>query len=130
MFWNRADKEKKQLEKQRRKEDFDRVYKLHQNAQFLCYVNEAYTEEYNGDTVIKLEGCMASGEGTVHEKYGLYDCKGRLKAELDIDEFYVGTDSVTKLVADDKKVAIYPKQQNVNCKAGDLLCKLKEKLVD
>ncbi|MBO5088872.1 MAG: hypothetical protein J6C01_09365 [Lachnospiraceae bacterium] len=125
MFWNRTDREKKKLEKQKRKEAYDRVYQLHQNAQFLCYINEAYTEEYDGDAVIKLEGSMTLGEGTAHEKYGLYDCKGRWKAELDIDEFYIGGDSVEKLEAADKRVAIYPKQQDVNYSAGDLLCKLR-----
>ena len=124
MFWNRSDREKKKLERAKRKEAYDRVLQLHQNTQFLCYINEVYKEEYNGNQVIKLEGCMAAGEGTIHEKYGLYDCKGRLKKELDIDEFYVGGDSLEKLTAYDQKVAIYPKQQNVNYQAGDMLCKL------
>lgn len=69
---------------------------------------------------------MGSGKGRVDEKYYLYDCDGNLKAELDIDEFYAGTNSVDILEAADRKVAIYPKQQNIRYKAGDILCKLKE----
>lgn len=124
MFWKRLDREKKKIEKAKKKEAYDRVLALHQNAQFLCYIDEVYTEEYNGVPVMKLEGIVALGKGTIHEKYSLYDCKGRLKTEIEIEEFYIGGDSVEELIAEDKKIAIYPKQQCENCCAGDVLCKL------
>ncbi len=124
MFWKRLDREKKKIEKAKKKEAYDRVLSLHQNAQFLCYIDDAYTEEYNGVPVMKLEGFVTLGKGTIHEKYGLYDCKGRLKTDLEIEEFYIGGDSVEELVAEDRKIAIYPKQQHENYQAGDLLCKL------
>lgn len=125
MFWNRKDREQKRLAKIKRKENYDRVYKLHEEAEFLCYIDDAYTEEFEGKMCIKLMGSMASGEGTVHEQYSLYSCEGRLKAEIDIDEFYVGADSVDKLESSDETVAIYPKQQDVKYMVGDMLCKLK-----
>lgn len=125
MFWNRNDREQKRLAKKKRKENYDRVYKLHEDAKFLCYIDDAYTEEFEGKVCIKLIGSMASGEGTVQEQYSLYSCEGRWKAEIDIDEFYVGADSVDKLESSDKAVAIYPKQQDVKYMVGDVLCKLK-----
>jgi len=125
MFKKRDAREKKKLDKLKKQEAYDRVYQLHQQAQFLCYIDEAYMEEYNGELVMKLEGCMASGAGTVHEKYGLYNCYGRWKADIDIDEFYVGQDRVEKLEGADKRIAIYPQQQDIRYKAGDILCKLR-----
>ena len=124
MFWNRKDREQKKLAKQKQKEQYARVYKLHEEAEFLCYIDEVYTEMFEGKMCIKLIGSMASGEGTVHEHYSLYSCEGRLKADVDIDEFYVGADSVDKLESSDKTVAVYPKQQDVKYMAGDMLCKL------
>lgn len=125
MFWKRNDREQKRLAKKKRKENYDRVYKLHEEAKFLCYIDDAYTEEFEGKECIKLIGSMASGEGTVQERYSLYSCEGRWKAEIEIDEFYVGADSVNKLESSDKTVAIYPKQQDVKYVVGDMLCKLK-----
>lgn len=124
MFWNREEREKKKIAKQKRKEAYDRVYQLHQNSSFLCYIDNAYLEEYQGKQYVKLSGSMALGEGSVSEQYKLYDCTGRFKAEINVEEFYVGNDSVQTIVADDKDVAIYPKQQDISYKAGDLLCKL------
>ena len=45
MFWKRLDREKKKIEKAKKKEAYDRVLALHQNAQFLCYIDEVYTED-------------------------------------------------------------------------------------
>lgn len=123
MFWNRKDRVQKRLAKQKRKEQYDRVYKLHEEATFLCYIDDVYTETFEGKMCIKLIGSMAIGEGTVQDHYGLYSCEGRLKATIEIDEFYVGADSVNKLESSDKTVAIYPKQQDVKYMAGDMLCK-------
>lgn len=125
MFWNRKDWEQKKIAKIKRKENYNRVYKLHKEAEFLCYIDDVYTEEFEGVMCIKLIGSMASGEGTVHERYSLYSCEGRWKAEIDIDEFYVGADAVEKLESSDETVVIYPQQQDVKYMAGDILCKLK-----
>lgn len=124
MFWNREDREKKKLAKLKRQEAYDRVYKLHQEANFLCYIDEVYEEEYHGEMCIKLVGSMAAGEGTIDEQYALYSCEGRWKATVDIDEFYIGADSVEKLESSDKEVAIYPKQKEISFRVGDMLCKL------
>ena len=126
MFWNDAKRQKKMLAKQKKKEAYDRVLQLHKQAEFLFYIDDAYLEEYEGNQCVKLEGAIASGEGLVKERYSLYDCEGRLKAEVEIDEFYVGAESVEKLVADDKNVVIYPKHQKVVYRAGDILCKQKK----
>lgn len=123
MLWKSGDKERKKQIKIERKQDYDRVYQLHKDAMFLCYVDDAYMEEYKGDAYVKLEVTVAMGEGLISEQYALYDCKGRHKAEVEMEEFYVGADSVDKLCASDKKVAIYPKQQDIAYKAGDILCK-------
>ncbi len=124
MFWNRENREKKKLAKMKRQEAYDRVYKLHQDATFLCYIDEVCEEEYQGEQCIKLVGSMAIGEGTVEEQYSLYSCEGRWKATVDIDEFYIGADSVEKLESSDKVVAVYPKQRDISFKAGDILCRL------
>ena len=34
MFWNRKDREQKRLAKQKRKEQYDRVYKLHEEVDY------------------------------------------------------------------------------------------------
>lgn len=126
MFWNRENREKKKLAKIKKQEAYDRIYRLHQEATFLCYIDEVCLEEYEGNRCIKLVGTMALGEGTVDEKYRLYSCEGKLKSELDIEEFYVGADATKKLECDDKTVAIYPKPLDVSYKAGDILCKLRD----
>lgn len=99
-----------------------RVYELHEQAQFLCYINEAYREP-NGDVMcMKLEGIVAKGTGTLQDRYQLYDCRGRWKAEITMEELYLGQDSVTSLQGGDKRVALYPREQEVSYMAGDLLC--------
>lgn len=125
MLWKSGDKERKKQKNIERKQNYDRVYQLHKDAMFLCYVDDVYMEEYKGDSYVKLEVMVAIGEGHIGEKYSLYDCKGRYKADVEIEEFYVGADSVDKLCASDSKVVIYPKQQNIVYKAGDVLCKLR-----
>lgn len=126
MFWNRKDREKKELAGMKKKKEYEKVYWLHQQASFLCYIDDVYTEEYGGSVCIKLEGTMASGEGMISDKFVLYDCRGRRKAAIEIDEFYVGADSVEKLDSSDDKIVIYPKQQEISYKTGDILCKLEE----
>lgn len=130
MFWKREEKEKRKLARERKKATYDRVRKLHQEADFLCYIDEVSLEEYEGTTYVKLIGSMAVGEGTIHEKYLLYSCEGREKAKLDIDEFYVGADSVEKLESGDQTVAIYPKQVKGDFRAGDILCKFPKRQED
>ena len=128
MFWSREEKEKKKLAKLKRQEAYDRVYKLHQEAEFICYIDEICEEEYQGELCVKLVGNIAMGEGTVQEQYSLYSCEGRWKGTVDIEEFYVGADKVNQLDGSDKQVAIYPKQRELAFKAGDILCKLRRKM--
>lgn len=124
MFWSRETQEKKKLAKQRRQEDYDRVYKLHKEAKFLCYIDEVCAEEYEGKMYKKLIGTMASGAGTVSEQYMLYSSRGRLKGMVDVEEFYIGADAVEKLECFDKTVVVYPRQQDLEYQSGDILCKL------
>lgn len=127
MFLNRTGKLKKQQDKERRKQIYDRVYALHQQADFLCYINDAYPEAYNGSTAIKLEGIVAKGTGLVEDTYLLFDCNGRQKAEITMEELYLESNSVKQLQGGDKRVALYPKEQEVNYQAGDMLCKLSDR---
>lgn len=123
MFFNR---EKKQRESERRKRAYDRVYALHEQADFLCYVNDAYQEEYKGKSYIKLEGLVAKGIGRVEDVFFLFDCTGKKKGRITMEELYLGTNSVEQLEGGDKKVALYPREQNLDYQAGDILCKLKD----
>ncbi|MDE5863765.1 MAG: hypothetical protein K2H34_05410, partial [Lachnospiraceae bacterium] len=66
---NQTRKLKKQQDRERRKQIYDRVYELHQQADFLCYINDAYPEKYNGSTYIKLEGIVAKGTGKLEDTY-------------------------------------------------------------
>lgn len=45
MFWNREAHKK---EKEHRKKAYERVYFLHEKAEFLCYINDAYMEKFDG----------------------------------------------------------------------------------
>lgn len=108
-------------------ENYQRVYQLHEQAEFLCYINESYLEAYQGQEYRKLEGVVAKGTGMVTDCYGLYDCNGRKKADVTMEEFYVGQNSVEQLVGGDKRVALYPREQDVEYVAGDILCKLKNR---
>ncbi len=101
---------------------YQRVFELHQRAQFLCYINEAYLEPNGEAMCMKLEGIVARGTGTLGDRYQLYDCRGRKKAEITMEELYLGRDSVPSLQGGDKRVALYPKEQEVPYMAGDLLC--------
>ena len=112
----------KRIKKDKRKENYDRVYQLHEQAEFLCYINEAYLEEYKGKNYIKLEGLVAKGTGRVTDIFELFDCNGRKKSEITMEELYLGQNPVEQLTGGDKRVALYPKEQDVAYKAGDILC--------
>ncbi len=126
MFLNQTRKLKKQQDRERRKQIYDRVYELHQQADFLCYINDAYPEKYNGSTYIKLEGIVAKGTGKLEDTYLLFDCNGRQKAEITMEELYLENNSVKQLQGGDKRAALYPREQEVNYQAGDILCKLSD----
>ncbi|MDE6626231.1 MAG: hypothetical protein K2K56_07665 [Lachnospiraceae bacterium] len=123
---NQTRKLKKQQDRERRKQIYDRVYELHQQADFLCYINDAYPEKYNGSTYIKLEGIVAKGTGKLEDTYLLFDCNGRQKAEITMEELYLENNSVKQLQGGDKRAALYPREQEVNYQAGDILCKLSD----
>lgn len=106
--------------------NYQRVYELHERAGFLFYVDDAYMEPYEGNSFIKLEGVVAFGKGFVSDSYVLCDCKGKEKAIVTIQDFYVGNQPVNCLEGGDKRVAIYPKEQDVSYCAGDYLYQKKE----
>lgn len=120
---NQEKKKKKQQEKAKRKQIYDRVYAIHNESEFLCYINDAYLEKYNGKEYVKLEGVVAKGTGKVEDTYILFDCNGKHKAEITMEELYLGNNSVEQLEGGDKRVALYPREQNVAYRAGDILCK-------
>lgn len=124
MFGMNAKSIHKKEEKEKRQKIYDSVYALHEQADFLCYINDAYKEEYQGEYLMKLEGLVAKGIGRVGDIFCLYDCEGRKKADITMDELYLGMNSVEQLEGGDKRVALYPKEQDVPYKAGDILCKL------
>ncbi len=113
---------KKKME-ERRKKAYDRVYKLHQKATFLFYVNDAYIERYEGTDYVKLEGEVAKGKGRRKDSFELYDCEGRKKAGITMEEMYCGTDSVEEIEEDNRRIALYPREQDVPYQAGDMICK-------
>ena len=117
--------ERKRQIKKRRKENYDRVYALHEQAEFLCYINDVYPETYQGKESIKLEGLVAKGIGTVEDTYLLYSCNGVKKAEITMEELYLGSNKVECLEGGDKRVALYPNEQDAPYRPGDILCKLK-----
>ncbi len=121
MFWNKVEHEK---EKEHRKKAYERVYSLHEKAEFLCYINDAYMEKFDGTESVKLEGMVAKGIGKLEDVYLLYDCEGNKKAEVTMEELYLGNNPVKQLEGGDKRVALYPKEQNIVYQAGDILCKL------
>lgn len=110
--------------KEKQKENYDRVYRLHEQALFLCYIDDAYMETYNGKEYMKLLGIVAKGEGHVLDAYELFDCNGRKKADITMEELYVGQNKVEEIKGGDAPVALYPKEQDISYKAGDILCKL------
>lgn len=124
MFGMKSNRMSKKEEKERQQKIYDRVYALHEQADFLCYINDAYKEEYQGEYLMKLEGLVAKGIGRVEDTFCLYDCEGRKKAEITMDELYLGMNSVEQLEGGDKRVALYPKEQDVPYMVGDILCKL------
>lgn len=117
-MFGKQNKEKHNL----KKVAYDRVLQLHNRANFLCYINDAYLETYQGKECVKLEGVVAVGTGKVTDRYHLYDCNGCFKAEVTMDELYLGNNKVESLCGGDKKVALYPVEQDVPYIAGDLLC--------
>ena len=115
--------EHKKMMEEHRKKAYDRVYELHQKAEFLFYVNDAYLEQYEGRDCVKLEGEVAKGKGRRTDTYVLYDCEGRKKAGITMEEMYYGIDSVEEIEGDDRRIALYPKEQDVKYRAGDMICK-------
>ena len=126
MFLNKDNRQKKKIQKQKRKEKYDKVYALHEKAVFLCYIDDAYPEKYDGMMSMKLEGVVAKGTGRLEDTFLLFDCEGRKKAVITMEELYCGSNSVKQLEGGDKRVALYPKEQEVSYSAGDILCKLEE----
>ncbi len=124
MFFDKEYRHKKKIEKQKRKEKYAKVYALHEKAAFLCYINDAYPEKYNGVVSIKLEGVVVKGTGQLEDTFLLFDCEGRKKAVITMEELYCGSNSVNRLEGGDKRVALYPREQEVAYCAGDILCKL------
>lgn len=126
MFFDKENRQKKKIQKQKRKEKYDKVYALHEKAAFLCYINDAYPEKYDGVVSMKLEGVVAKGTGQLEDVFLLFDCEGRKKAVITMEELYCGNNSVNQLEGGDKRVALYPREQEVPYCAGDILCKLKD----
>lgn len=126
MFLNKRKRQFRKLERMHRKEVNDRVYYLHKKAEFLCYIDEAFLEQYNSKESVKLEGFVAKGIGKLEDIFFLYDCDGNKKAEIMIEELYLGNNSVEQLESGDERVAIYPKDQKAAYRAGDLLCKFSD----
>lgn len=124
VFWNRKSNERRQLEKEKRRQTYERVLQLHKRASFLFYIDEVILESYVGKDCVKLVGNVATGSATVGEQFELYSCNGMKKADVHAEEFYVGADRVDALVAEEKTVAVYPIQNDIPYKAGDILCKL------
>ena len=58
--------------------------------------------------------------GTVRERFQVLP-----EAEITMEELYLGSNKVECLEGGDKRVALYPNEQNVHYKSGDILCKLK-----
>lgn len=117
---------KKKEINQKQQDNYNRVYQLHQDAFFLYYIDDAYLEPYDGGKFMKLEGVVAKGTAKPTDTLILYNCNGRKKASITAEEFYVGQSKVELLEGGDKKVAIYPKEQDVDYIAGDMLCIMKE----
>lgn len=128
MFENKQKQKRNKEEKKRREEAYSSVYFLHENAEFLCYINDAYTETYNGRVSIKLEGIVAKGTGCLEDTFLLFDCNGRQKAAITMEDLYCGSNRVNQLEGGDKRVALYPNEQEVDYRAGDILCKLSTKI--
>ena len=126
MFLGKTAKQNRKLEKVHRKEIYSRVYDLHEKAEFLCYINEAYMERYNGRESIKLEGIVVKGVGKLQDTFWLYNCEGTKKADITMEELYLENNSVKQLEGGDKRVALYPREQEIPYRAGDILCKMKE----
>lgn len=124
MFFDKERQQKKRKEKERRRRAYDRIYSLHERADFLCYINDVYFEKFDGRVSVKLEGLIAKGTGRVSDVYSLYDCEGNHKAEVTMEELYLGNSMVEQLEGGDKKAALYPKEQGISYQAGDILCKL------
>ncbi|MBR1866017.1 MAG: hypothetical protein IJ801_05875 [Lachnospiraceae bacterium] len=110
--------------KKRENKAYDRVYALHEQAVFLCYINEAYQETDHGVASVKLEGIVAKGTGRLEDTFVLFDCEGNQKAEITMEELYLGNQSVPQLEGGDKRVALYPREQEIPYQAGDILCRL------
>ncbi len=126
MFFDRERRYNRRTKQKKRNKAYERVYRLHEQADFLCYINDAYMEEYKGESFVKLEGLVAVGTGSLEDTFWLFDCEGRQKGKITMEEFYLGTNSVKQLTGGDKKVALYPKEQDISYQAGDILCKLKQ----
>lgn len=124
MIFNKENRHRKEIQRQKRKEKYDKVYALHEQADFLCYINDAYLEKYKGKEFMKLEGIVAKGTGCLDDTFLLFDCEGRQKAVITMEELFCGQESVKQLESGDKRVALYPKEQEIPYRAGDILCKL------
>ena len=115
---------KKKQVNQKRQENYNRVYRLHQEAEFLLYVEDAYKELFEGQEYMKLEGVAAKGTADLEDSFVLFNCNGLQKGVIALEEMYIGKDRVNGLYAGDKRVALYPLQQDLPYKAGDFVCKM------
>ena len=81
-------------------------------------------ELFEGQEYMKLEGVAAKGTADLEDSFVLFNCNGLQKGVIALEEMYIGKDRVNGLYAGDKRVALYPLQQDLPYKAGDFVCKM------
>lgn len=104
-----------------------KVMELHNNAEFLFYINDAYIRGEYGQIV---EGVGAIGSADIKDTFSIYSAQGEYICELHINDAYVSDNEVKVIEAMDKKVSFYPTKTNDRLMAGQLMVILKKNLLE
>ena len=104
-----------------------KVLKLHNDAEFLFYINDAYIRGEYGQIV---EGVGAIGSADITDTFSIYSAQGEYVCELHIRDAYVGDNEVKVIEAMDKKVSFYPTETDDRLMAGQLMIILEKNLLE
>lgn len=95
-----------------------RVLRLHETADFLMYIDDAYMREPYGQVVT---GVVAIGKSDLSPRFNVYSSEGIYVTSINIHDAYIKDNQVTTLEAGDKKVYFYPDEKNDKLIGGQLL---------
>lgn len=107
---------KKTKKKKKTCEAFDRVYKLHNEAKFIMYIDDVFNESENAI----LYGIVAKGRINVNDSVEVYSCEGVIEGTITSKKLMINNNQVDFLEGGDKKASFYTENKKIPYIAGQM----------